>query len=327
MIFADKLIQLRKKAGWSQEELAERMNVTRQSISKWEGAQSVPELEKIIQLSNLFDVSTDYLLKDEMEDVQLNIVRKDLITSKKVSIEEAKSFLSIKRKTSKMMALATFLCIISPICLLILAEVSENSKHDLKENVAVGIGMITLLILVAIAVALFILSGRKTAKYDYLEKEIFETDNEVIEMVLNYKEKYSKTYTKSNIIGTMLCILALIPLFIGMIVNDENILLETLMLSTLLIFVGIGVVFFIKSGIIWASFEKLLQEGDYSKEKKKNQSIATAISVFYWLIVTAIFLGYSLSTNNWEYSWIIWVIAGVIYPAIVLITNFIGKRK
>ena len=67
MIFADKLIQLRKKAGWSQEELAEQMNVTRQSVSKWEGAQSVPDLEKIIHLSNLFGVSTDYLLKDEIE--------------------------------------------------------------------------------------------------------------------------------------------------------------------------------------------------------------------------------------------------------------------
>ena len=56
MIFADKLILLRKKAGWSQEELAEQMNVTRQSVSKWEGAQSVPDLDKIIRLSELFGV-------------------------------------------------------------------------------------------------------------------------------------------------------------------------------------------------------------------------------------------------------------------------------
>ena len=51
MIFADKLIQLRKKAGWSQEELAGQMNVSRQSVSKWEGAQSSPDLEKMIRLS------------------------------------------------------------------------------------------------------------------------------------------------------------------------------------------------------------------------------------------------------------------------------------
>ena len=64
MIFADKLIQLRKKSGWSQEELAEQMGVSRQSISKWEGAQSIPDLEKIIRLAKLFSVSVEWLLDD-----------------------------------------------------------------------------------------------------------------------------------------------------------------------------------------------------------------------------------------------------------------------
>ena len=65
MTFSDKLIALRKKAGWSQEELAERLNVSRQSVSKWESAQSMPDIDKILQLSSLFSVTTDCLLKDE----------------------------------------------------------------------------------------------------------------------------------------------------------------------------------------------------------------------------------------------------------------------
>ena len=68
MIFADKLIKLRKRAGYSQEELAEKMGVTRQSVSKWESAQSIPDIEKIIKISELFGVSTDYLLKDNIEE-------------------------------------------------------------------------------------------------------------------------------------------------------------------------------------------------------------------------------------------------------------------
>lgn len=67
MIFADKLIALRKQHGLSQEQLAEKLNVSRQSVSKWEGAQSIPDINKIIQLSQIFGVSTDYLLKDELE--------------------------------------------------------------------------------------------------------------------------------------------------------------------------------------------------------------------------------------------------------------------
>lgn len=68
MILADKIISLRKKAGWSQEELAEQLGVTRQSVSKWEGAQSVPDMDKVVQMSRLFGVTTDFLLKDELSE-------------------------------------------------------------------------------------------------------------------------------------------------------------------------------------------------------------------------------------------------------------------
>ena len=67
MILADKIIEQRKKNGWSQEELAEKMDVSRQSISKWESAQSVPDMGRIVLLSQIFGVTTDYLLKDELE--------------------------------------------------------------------------------------------------------------------------------------------------------------------------------------------------------------------------------------------------------------------
>ena len=68
MILADKIIALRKKAGWSQEELAEQLGVTRQSVRKWEGAQSVPDMDKVVQMSRLFGVTTDFLLKDELSE-------------------------------------------------------------------------------------------------------------------------------------------------------------------------------------------------------------------------------------------------------------------
>ena len=73
MILADKIIELRKKNGLSQEELAEKLNVSRQSISKWEGAQSIPDMNKILKLSDLFSVSTDYLLKDEIEEMETQV--------------------------------------------------------------------------------------------------------------------------------------------------------------------------------------------------------------------------------------------------------------
>lgn len=70
MILADKILSLRKNQGWSQEELAEKLNVSRQSISKWESAASIPDIDKILELSKLFGVSTDYLLKDSIKHVE-----------------------------------------------------------------------------------------------------------------------------------------------------------------------------------------------------------------------------------------------------------------
>ncbi len=67
MIFADKLLLLRKQKGLSQEQLAELLEVSRQSISKWESQQALPETNKVIALSNVFDVSIDQLLKDDLE--------------------------------------------------------------------------------------------------------------------------------------------------------------------------------------------------------------------------------------------------------------------
>ena len=70
MILAEKIMELRKKNGWSQEELAEKIHVSRQSVSKWESSASIPDLSKILLLSQVFGVSTDYLLRDDIEETQ-----------------------------------------------------------------------------------------------------------------------------------------------------------------------------------------------------------------------------------------------------------------
>ena len=99
MILADKLIRLRKKNGWSQEELAEKMNVSRQAVLKWEGAQTIPDLEKILMLGELFGVTTDYLLKDEIENEDYT----DGITNpgvRKITLAEANEYLELRKSAA-----------------------------------------------------------------------------------------------------------------------------------------------------------------------------------------------------------------------------------
>lgn len=67
MILAEKISEERKKNGWSQEELAEKLSVSRQSVSKWESGQSVPDLNRILEMARIFGVTTDYLLKMKLK--------------------------------------------------------------------------------------------------------------------------------------------------------------------------------------------------------------------------------------------------------------------
>lgn len=66
MNLAEKIQKERKMRGLTQEDLAQRLNVSRQSVSKWESGQALPEVDKILLLSECFGVSTDYLLKDDI---------------------------------------------------------------------------------------------------------------------------------------------------------------------------------------------------------------------------------------------------------------------
>ena len=72
MNFSEKLLTLRKAKDLTQEQLAEKLDVSRQSVSKWESGQATPDLEKIVEISAIFDVTTDYLLKSsEIDDLSV----------------------------------------------------------------------------------------------------------------------------------------------------------------------------------------------------------------------------------------------------------------
>lgn len=67
MKLPDKIIKLRKANGWSQEDLAEKLNVSRQAISRWENGTALPDAQNVLQISKLFHVTTDYFLNDDYE--------------------------------------------------------------------------------------------------------------------------------------------------------------------------------------------------------------------------------------------------------------------
>lgn len=330
MILADKIMTLRKKAGWSQEELAARLNISRQSVSKWEGAQSIPDMDKVVQMSRLFGVTTDFLLKDELEiEEHTQSEPMDEPPLRRVTMEEASAYLALRRAAAPKMALATFLCIISPVALLILAAMSEMSRFGISENAASGIGLCGLLVLVAIGVALFLTCSARVRDFAFLEEEPFETEYGVSGMVKERMQDFANTYSRLNITGTVLCILSAVPLFVSMCIETADVVYVAAV-CLLLIIAGIGCVAFTYGGTIHASMERLLEEGDYTRQQKSRRGVKGAISTIYWLLMTAIFMWYTFGPSGngqARYSWFIWAIAGVLYAAVMLVVNLIQRSR
>lgn len=329
MILADKIMNLRKKAGWSQEELAGKLNVTRQSVSKWESAQSIPDLDKVIQLSRIFEVSTDYLLKEEMEETEYtegDVIPSEAAPIRRVSMEEASEYLRLRREAAPKIAAATFLCVISPVSLLFLGAISEFSIFGITENMAGGMGLCILLVLVTVGVVIFLSCDAKVKEFAYLDREIFETEYGVAGMVEDRKKQFQNTYSSLNIKGTVLCILSLLPLFAAICTDNE--FFAVIGVCVLLAIVGIGCTAFTYGGVIQESMDRLLQEGDYTRANKEKKRVLGSISALYWLVVTAIFLWYtygSRGNGQPKYSWIIWAVGGVLYGALVVAAKLIGR--
>ncbi|WP_313567377.1 helix-turn-helix transcriptional regulator [Acetoanaerobium noterae] len=327
MILADKIILLRKKSGWSQEELAEKLNVSRQSISKWEGAQSVPGMDKILQLSEIFGVSTDYLLKDsiELEEYVEQESKSEESSVRYVSMEEANSYLDLTQNIAHKMALGVAICIMSPAIIITLSNLYLLDQFSFSENQSQAIALTLFFIAIASAVVIFISIGMKFKDFEYLKTEPIETEYGVSGMVKSKMKAYKETYSKYNIIGVTLCILSVLPVILSSFADKD--LTDGIGVIGTLFMVAVGVFMLVTVGTIWSSFNVLLQEGEYSVEGKAKSKVVGSIAGIYWLLTTALYLFISFYYGAWDKSWIIWPVAGVLFGAVAAIANLVIKSK
>jgi len=314
MILADKIISLRKRFGWSQEELAEKLSVSRQAVSKWESGNSIPDMEKVVNMSSLFGVSTDFLLKDEME-VETPSETDDTAEGRKnISVEEANGFMDMTAAFSVKMAMAVQALVLSPVVLLVLTAFAESKKFDLTEDKAAGIGMVVLMVIVAVGVSILISAGTKLERYDYIKKSSITLQYGVRGIVEKKREEFASAYSRGVTAGVVLCIVSVIPLLMSSIADNDA--LSIICVAILLIFVSCGVHIFVRVGTIEDSYKALLQEDDYSEEAKQIEKQLQFFPGIYWCTVTAIYLGISFYWSNWDRSWIIWPVAGVLFAAV-----------
>lgn len=260
MILADKIINERKRNGWSQEELAEMLSVSRQSVSKWEGAQAIPDLQKILKLAELFNVSTDYLLKDEIEGEPVSdrgCEGDAEYCVRKVTLEEANTYLDSVRETAPRIAVGVFLCIVSPVVLLAMLAVS--SAGLIRGSVAVSFGLFGLFLLLGGAIRLFILYGIKAEKNNNIVKEPFETAYGVDGMVKERQATSSELSTRLMVLAVLLCVFSPLPIILAALLSSSGTLV-LFMVCVLLAMIGLAVFLFVIVGSVTGSYKVLLHE-------------------------------------------------------------------
>lgn len=313
MILADKIIALRKQNGMSQEELAERMNVSRQSVSKWEGAQSAPDLNRILQLSEIFGVSTDTLLKDEMELLPAVQDIPDITEPplRPVSMETANSFLQDNKKAALLTAIGIACCILS----IVPGQMLEHIP-----NIGEMLSGICLFLLIAVGVALVLVGSNLRKPYEFLKHEGIDTAYGVSGMVRERQNQCRTQILIERIAGIVLCVISFLPTIITEELLGENSFVASIGNAATFTLIAGGVFLIVRSSIFSTGFEKLLEEGDYTRaEKAAQNSTAHTVMGVFWLVTVALFLGISFLTNRWDRTWIIFPVAGVLCGALSMI--------
>ncbi|WP_297281883.1 helix-turn-helix domain-containing protein [uncultured Anaerococcus sp.] len=303
MILADKITALRKKEGMTQEDLANKVGVSRQSVSKWEASMSMPDLDKIMKLSRIFGVSTDFLLNDDLGMEEIIVDEKVEDTSKIIDLDLLNQYYGAYEKIARFISLATILVIISPIAYMTLDNINES------------LGVIIFLVMIALAVGLFINSGFAASKFDFIEKESYNFSYGVEGVIEKSLNDFMPKLKRNVIIAIAIFILS--PAVYLLAINQGIISDTPVYLFLSLTAIGASLMGY--SMIKYSSYRDILRYRDPKIQKKEGK--IGKISGVLWITAIGIFFIYSFWAGNWQTSWIIFVIAGFLQFIIAIVLD------
>ena len=206
------------------------MNVSRQAVSKWESDQSIPDIEKIVNLSELFGVTTDYLLKSGAPSFKIKSkVVNDEDKLPVLSDELVQKYLAASKKSAKFRALAIALIIFSLVCICFTQALrfTLDTKYFLDKYgdhltlIVSTIGYILFIIIVAIAVGLFVYSIMNVHEFKQLKQQNFDVrEEEEEEKLTSIIKTFHKNNDKYLVFASILAVLSII----GPIIESTSLL-------------------------------------------------------------------------------------------------------
>lgn len=226
MRLGQKITELRKKNNLSQEGLAEKMNVSRQAVSKWESDQSIPDIEKIVNLSELFGVTTDYLLKSGTPSFKIKTADTPIEDKLPVLPDElVQKYLSTAKKSSKLRALSIALAIFSPACISFCSALSSFliDVSDKLQLIISLIGFAATIVVLAISFGLLIYSFLIMREFKHLNKQDFDIMEEKKKLG-SAIQSFHHTNDKYLVFSCILAVLAIVgPIISGLSNSNGNV--------------------------------------------------------------------------------------------------------
>ena len=290
MSFGEKLQQLRKEKGLSQEDLAHQLNVSRQAVSKWESQNGYPEIEKMILISDLFQVSLDYLMKEDYEEHENETISSfHLMTQQNIE-----DYLHFKKSFALRIGSSVLLMIVGLFIAALCADTSYQS-----------IGVFGFLIMVGIGVFFIIMTT-------LLKESKFKIENEEIKIAFNdlqnLQEQYQhfhKYFTLAIAGGVLLIIVSLACI---VLLHETFPQYENILGAQFLLCIGIAVFLFIYFGIRKDAYQFLIHNKAYMKAKKKEQQIEN-IYAFTMPLAAILYMIMGFTQNWWHPGWVIFPLA------------------
>lgn len=290
MNFGMKLQTLRKEKRLSQEALAEKLGVSRQAVSKWETNEGYPEMDKLITLGQLFDVTLDYLIKDDNPQPTLDTQDKYFMSSQKV-----KEYLNAKKVFGLKIAFA-----VSAIIL------SMNMPLIFKDP----LGNVGFLIVTGISLMLLIVTGIGNDTNTKLEKNHITMSYHDLQSLQTAYLTFKAKFGIAVALGVFIIIMGLA----GVLVLEDWLQYPDYIGSVYFITsVAIAVWIFIVVGIIDVSYQFLLQNDEYIARKKDDEQSLFSITM---PLAAMLYLMIGFTKNWWHPGWIIFPVTAILTSGI-----------
>lgn len=307
-MLADKIIELRRKNNLSEEELSEIVDVSRLTISKWEKGEKTPNLDQLNILSKKFNITMDDFI-NEYKDNESEVYQY-------VSYDAAMTYVNDKKKISKLTSVGVFICVLSIVPLLLLLFMKGRYDLNMSTSVLITIGLTSLFVLIAVAVVVLMQTNRYNFDFDINQDRHLKLDESVKHRFKMLLEAYRSVYIKKITFAVIIILLSTMPLISVSILTQSG-ELALLMVIVKLVMIALGVSIIIPVSQHYSVLKDMVKIGEPTSIKSKKEKRTEKIAAFYWPLMVAVYLGWSLWTMAWGTTWILWPVAVVLFIAVI----------